>query len=71
MKGYSKRAIWMGDAWGPESVRTLSLMVWSQIFGCISFELFGHYKDRYETPIDSSESSSTKPPIWCYLRVSP
>ncbi len=28
----------------PESVRTLSLMVWSQIFGCISFELFGHYK---------------------------
>jgi len=28
----------------PESVRTLSLMVWSQIFGCISFELSGHYK---------------------------
>ena len=28
----------------PESVRALSLMVWSQIFGCISFELFGHYK---------------------------
>jgi AcrR family transcriptional regulator len=28
----------------PESVRLLSLMVWSQIFGCISFELFGHYK---------------------------
>jgi AcrR family transcriptional regulator len=28
----------------PESVRTLSLMVWSQIFGCISFEIFGHYK---------------------------
>jgi AcrR family transcriptional regulator len=28
----------------PESVRVLSLMVWSQIFGCISFELFGHYK---------------------------
>jgi AcrR family transcriptional regulator len=28
----------------PESVRALSLMIWSQIFGCISFELFGHYK---------------------------
>jgi AcrR family transcriptional regulator len=28
----------------PESVRVLSLMMWSQIFGCISFELFGHYK---------------------------
>jgi AcrR family transcriptional regulator len=28
----------------PESVRALALMVWSQIFGCISFELFGHYK---------------------------
>ncbi len=28
----------------PESVRALSLMVWSQIFGCISFELFGHYR---------------------------
>jgi AcrR family transcriptional regulator len=27
----------------PESVRALSLMMWSQIFGCISFELFGHY----------------------------
>ncbi len=28
----------------PDPVRVLSLMVWSQIFGCISFELFGHYK---------------------------
>jgi AcrR family transcriptional regulator len=28
----------------PEPVRALSLMMWSQIFGCISFELFGHYK---------------------------
>jgi AcrR family transcriptional regulator len=28
----------------PDSVRALSLMVWSQIFGCISFELFGHFK---------------------------
>jgi AcrR family transcriptional regulator len=28
----------------PEHVRVLSLMMWSQIFGCISFELFGHYK---------------------------
>ena len=28
----------------PEPVRALSLMLWSQIFGCISFELFGHYK---------------------------
>jgi AcrR family transcriptional regulator len=27
-----------------DPVRALSLMVWSQIFGCISFELFGHYK---------------------------
>jgi hypothetical protein len=27
-----------------EPVRALSLMMWSQIFGCISFELFGHYK---------------------------
>ncbi len=27
----------------PESVRALSLMMWSQIFGCISFELFGHF----------------------------
>ncbi len=27
-----------------ESLRVLSLMVWAQIFGCISFELFGHYK---------------------------
>jgi AcrR family transcriptional regulator len=27
-----------------ESVRARCLMVWSQIFGCISFELFGHYK---------------------------
>jgi len=49
----------------PESVRTLSLMVWSQIFGCISFELFGHYKGSVRNAIDSSESSSTKPPIWC------
>jgi AcrR family transcriptional regulator len=28
----------------PERVRVLALMMWSQIFGCISFELFGHYK---------------------------
>lgn len=28
----------------PELVRAFALMVWSQIFGCISFELFGHYK---------------------------
>lgn len=28
----------------PESVRVRCLMVWSQIFGCVSFELFGHYK---------------------------
>jgi len=28
----------------PEHVRLLALMMWSQIFGCISFELFGHYK---------------------------
>jgi AcrR family transcriptional regulator len=28
----------------PESVRARALMVWSQIFGLISFELFGHYK---------------------------
>ena len=28
----------------PETVRARSLMVWSLIFGCISFELFGHYK---------------------------
>jgi AcrR family transcriptional regulator len=28
----------------PEAVRVLALMMWSQIFGCISFELFGHYK---------------------------
>ena len=28
----------------PDAVRARSLMVWSQIFGCISFELFGHYK---------------------------
>jgi AcrR family transcriptional regulator len=28
----------------PEAVRARALMVWSQIFGCISFELFGHYK---------------------------
>src|ERR1039458_4558016 len=28
----------------PEPARALSLMMWSQIFGCISFELFGHYK---------------------------
>ena len=27
----------------PDSVRALALMVWSQIFGCISFELYGHY----------------------------
>jgi len=27
-----------------DSVRARCLMVWSQIFGCISFELFGHYK---------------------------
>jgi len=27
-----------------ESLRVLSLIVWAQIFGCISFELFGHYK---------------------------
>ena len=27
-----------------DSVRARSLMVWSQIFGCISFELFGHFK---------------------------
>jgi len=51
----------------PESVRTLSLMVWSQIFGCISFELFGHYKGSVRNANRSSESSSTKPPIWCYL----
>ena len=28
----------------PDEVRVLALMMWSQIFGCISFELFGHYK---------------------------
>jgi AcrR family transcriptional regulator len=28
----------------PEGARVLTLMMWSQIFGCISFELFGHYK---------------------------
>jgi AcrR family transcriptional regulator len=28
----------------PESIRARSLMVWSLIFGCISFDLFGHYK---------------------------
>ena len=28
----------------PGSVRALCLMVWSQIFGSISFELFGHFK---------------------------
>ncbi len=28
----------------PETVRARSLMVWSLIFGFISFELFGHYK---------------------------
>ncbi len=28
----------------PETARVLSLMMWSQIFGAISFELFGHYK---------------------------
>jgi AcrR family transcriptional regulator len=28
----------------PEHVRVLAMMMWSQIFGCISFELFGHYK---------------------------
>jgi AcrR family transcriptional regulator len=28
----------------PARVRVLALMMWSQIFGCISFELFGHYK---------------------------
>ena len=28
----------------PEAVRARSLIVWSQIFGCISFELFGHFK---------------------------
>jgi len=28
----------------PDQVRVLALMMWSQIFGCISFELFGHYK---------------------------
>ncbi len=28
----------------PEPVRARCLMVWSQIFGCISFELFGHFK---------------------------
>jgi AcrR family transcriptional regulator len=28
----------------PETVRARSLMVWSLIFGCISFEIFGHYK---------------------------
>lgn len=28
----------------PEPVRVRALMVWSQIFGCVSFELFGHFK---------------------------
>jgi AcrR family transcriptional regulator len=28
----------------PEEVRVKALMMWSQIFGCISFELFGHYE---------------------------
>jgi AcrR family transcriptional regulator len=28
----------------PEQIRVFALMMWSQIFGCISFELFGHYK---------------------------
>ncbi len=28
----------------PEAVQARTLMAWSQIFGCISFELFGHYK---------------------------
>ena len=54
----------------PEPVRALSLMVWSQIFGCISFELFGHYKGSVRTRIDSSRSSWTRPPTWCCPRVS-
>ncbi len=28
----------------PEPIRARSLMVWSAFFGCISFELFGHFK---------------------------
>jgi AcrR family transcriptional regulator len=28
----------------PDAVRAHCLMVWSQIFGCVSFELFGHFK---------------------------
>lgn len=47
----------------PETVRARSLMVWSQIFGCISFELFGHYKGTvrnasrfFEMAVDESAS---------------
>ena len=47
----------------PEDVRVRSLMVWSQIFGCISFELFGHYKGTvrnasrfFEIVVDESAS---------------
>jgi hypothetical protein len=34
----------------PEPVRVHALMMWSQIFGCISFELFGHYKGTVRNP---------------------
>jgi len=34
----------------PERVRVQALMMWSQIFGCISFELFGHYKGTVRSP---------------------
>jgi AcrR family transcriptional regulator len=34
----------------PESVRARSLMVWSLIFGFISFELFGHYNGTVRNP---------------------
>jgi AcrR family transcriptional regulator len=52
-----------------ESVRLLSLMVWSQIFGCISFELFGHYKgsvrnaNRFFSIVVDEAANLVLPPI--------
>ena len=52
----------------PEPVRALSLMVWSQIFGCISFELFGHYKgsvrniNRFFTIVVDEAANLVLPP---------
>ncbi len=44
LRGVLERSVEESMPGVPEQVRFMALMMWAQIFGCISFELFGHYK---------------------------